>query len=116
MTLKTTIDGLARANEPYVRTDAELAYQKQYEAKEASKHLSAARVYYRVVESAPPPDIISRKTAFRVARKIDEKGKEEMSRWIFVRKEVADYLREQTRKDEDAAKRLGLQVHVTVTR
>jgi hypothetical protein len=95
----------------YIRTDAELAHQHAYEAREAARHAVAA-IHYRIVESAPPPaDIITRGAAWRVVREISKK--QEWSGWFFRRVEAAAYRDEQMRRDRAAAQRLGIHVHVT---
>jgi hypothetical protein len=101
------------SNADYVRTDAELASQRAYEAREASRHLSIAQIVYRIVESKPPPDIITRTTSWRVVRKVNESA-ETWSRWFYRRVEAVDHLQEQMTCDRSAAARLGVNVHLTV--
>ena len=99
----------------YVRTDAELAHQRAYEAREASLHGSAAQIHYRLIESKPEPDPVVRKIAWRVGRKVGD-GKESISAWFYRRVEAIQYVKEQMERDASAAKRLGVHVHTTVGR
>jgi hypothetical protein len=115
---RTTIDGLGRVPDAgYQRTDAELAHQKQYEAREASRSTSVVQIHYRIDE------ILSaryaggkQERAFVICRAIgDEKEARSMTYWRKV--EVKEALREAMKRDKQAAERLGVGVHVTtVTR
>jgi hypothetical protein len=100
---------------PYVRTDAELAHQAAYEAKEASRHGSVTQIHYRLIEGVPPPSFITRKVGWQVGRRAGDQP-ETISRWFFRRVEATDYVKEAMRHDKGAAKRLGVEVHLTVGR
>ncbi len=99
----------------YVRTDEELAQQQAYETREASLHGSAAQIHYRIIEGKPPGNVIVRKIGWRVGRQIGRE-KEVVSQWFFRRVEATDYLKDQMWKDNAAAKRLGVSVHLTASR
>ncbi len=102
-------------NVDYVRTEEELLAQKNYEKREASRHLSAVQIHYRIIEGKPPGNVIVRKMGWRVGRKVGEE-KESLSPWIFRRIEANDYVAKHTKMDSVAAERLGLHVHLTVQR
>jgi hypothetical protein len=111
---KMTIDDHSRAPDSgYQRTDEELAAQRDYEAREASRGKSAVQIYYRVIEGRPPDKVITRKVGWRAGRKIGEE-KEALSQWFYRRVEVNDWVADQVKMDKNAAKRLGVHVHMTV--
>jgi hypothetical protein len=92
----------------YTRTDSELAHQRAYEAREASRRQTLT-IRYRLLEETPPHDpLVARKVAWRVVRKAGS-GREELSQWFYRRTEAIDYVKEQIRRDNNAAKRLGVQ-------
>jgi hypothetical protein len=115
-----TIDTQNRAPDAgYVRSDGEVAFQKNYEAREASRAGSAAQISYRI-ESIPSridaSYIESRnpKGAFVVVRQVGD-GKEERSVPMYRQSEASAAVRENMWRDEMAAKRLGVKIHVTLS-
>jgi hypothetical protein len=93
------------SDEPYVRTDEEVEHQRDYENREASRHNSVAQVHYRVIEG--------KGGMWRVGRQVSE-GAEQMSAWFPRNVGANEYVKEQLQKDNDAARRLGVNVHLTV--
>jgi hypothetical protein len=98
----------------YVRTDEEIAHQRDYEAREAANH-SSTTIHYQIVEGIPPPDPVVRKVGWRVVRHVG-KVTERTSQWFFRRVEAVGYAEEQLRNDSMAARRLGIHVHLTMDR
>jgi hypothetical protein len=98
----------------YVRTDEELAYQRTYETRETSRHRSTVQIYYRIITGKPPGNVILRKIGWRVGRQAGEE-KEEISQWFFRHVEAIDHVAQHTKRDKDAAQRLGMHVHLTVS-
>ena len=97
----------------YVRTDAELAHQHAYEAREALLHGgSLALIHYRVIEGVPEGDVITRKVGWRVGRKVGE-SKEVVTDWFYRRVEATDYIKQEMWRDNSAAQRLGMNARVT---
>lgn len=112
----TTIDSHSRAPDAgYLRTDAEVAHQKAYEAREASRHKSTVQIAYRIDKSKAQAHAGGRVgDAFCVVRQVGD-GKEETSAIVYRQYEAISMLREAIWRDEMAAKRLGVGIHVTTT-
>jgi len=99
----------------YTRTEEELAAQKNYEVREASRHRSTVQIHYRIIEGKPPGNVIPRKVGWRVGRRVGEE-KESISQWFYRRVEANDNVAVHVKNDRNAARRLGVHVHLTVQR
>jgi len=91
----------------YQRTDAEIAHQKRYEAREAARSQSTVQIYYEITEVPPEPGPIMRKKAWVLVRKVGE-NKETRSATFYNMHEVTGSLRENIVRDQRAAERLGV--------
>jgi hypothetical protein len=98
----------------YVRTDAELAHQREYEAREAKRH-GVILVTYKLDEFRPDGTVsalASRSSrAWVIHRHVNDQAPTK-SRDFYRRSEALEYLHEEEKKDGQAAKRLGTAVHV----
>lgn len=108
-----TIDNHSRAPDAgYVRSDAELAHQRAYEAKESSRTDNTIQITYRIEKSQQQQRAGGKVgDAFCVVRKVGDK-KEETSATVYRHVEAINMLKEGAWRDKMAAKRLGLDIHV----
>ena len=105
------------SNEEYVRTDAELAHQRNYEAREQARHSSVVQIVYAIDEVDPPPSSLAgerhKGKCWIASRHIGEEKTGECSPSLYRRVEADDWVRSAVRRDRLAAKRLGVVLHVT---
>jgi hypothetical protein len=102
----------------YVRTNAEEAHQRLYEAREASRTSATVQIVYMLRETASPRDgsaIAARhKVEYRVVRVCGDAA-EEVSAPAYRKEEAVTKMREGMWRDRMAAKRLGIGVHIVST-
>jgi hypothetical protein len=113
----TTIDNHARVPDAgYIRTDAEVAHQANYEARERKRgrRESAMKITYGIVEMPARDQVIKRTCTYVVVRTCN--GAEERSAPFYRQQEAATHIKEAWERDRVAAKRLGVDIHVTVLR
>ena len=112
-----TSDSQSRAPDAgYLRSDGELAFQKEYETREASRAGSATQITYRIdlVPSRIDASYIEArnpKGAFVVVRQLGD-GKEQRSAPVYRRSEAISAVQEGMWRDKMAAERLGITIHV----
>lgn len=99
------------SNEPYVRSEAEIAHQRAYEVRESARQTSAVQITYRIHEVPSVQERAGSRfgIAWYVTRQVGD-GKEEKSVFFFRRIEVTDHLRESMWRDKLAAERLGISI------
>jgi hypothetical protein len=95
----------------YVRTEEELEKQRVYEMREASHHVHATQIRYRIIEGVPSNQVVTKKIGWRVGRRVGEE-KEFITDWFYRRVEMTEHIRLEIQRDNLAAQRLGVGVCV----
>lgn len=115
---QATVDSLVHAPDAsYSRSDGEIAFQKAYEAREATRARSVVQITYRIdhIPSRIDASYIAARNAkegaWIVVRQVGD-GKEEKTAPMYRPSEAVTAVREAMWRDKKAAERLGIDIYL----